>query len=82
MCPPPKFHSTSTNWVCRLKKSLYGLCQAPRYWFSKHTTALHKYDSSQSYCDYSLFTYNKNVIFYVFLYIWISLVIHSHLSSS
>ncbi|XP_021715956.1 uncharacterized protein LOC110683856 [Chenopodium quinoa] len=42
--------------VCRLRKSLYGLCQEPRCWFSKLSTSLKRYGFLQSYSDYSHFT--------------------------
>ncbi|GAA0172664.1 transmembrane signal receptor [Lithospermum erythrorhizon] len=38
---------------------LYGLKQAPRCWFSKLATTLKRYEFSQSYFDYSLFTLCK-----------------------
>lgn len=49
--------------VCRLQKSLYGLRQAPRYWFAKLIAALKQYDFRQSYSDYSLFAYYAQDIF-------------------
>lgn len=55
--------------VCRLRKSIYGLRQSPR-WSDKLVTALKEYGFMQSYSDYSLFTYTKggvqiNVLVYV-----------------
>lgn len=44
------------NKVCRLKKSLYGLCQAPRCWYSKLEKALHGFGFSNEYADQSLFS--------------------------
>ncbi|KAJ1703741.1 hypothetical protein LUZ63_003520 [Rhynchospora breviuscula] len=57
---PPGFASKYPGKVCRLRKSLYGLRQAPRMWFSKLTEALQAYGFTQSYADYSLFTLEKH----------------------
>lgn len=45
---PPGFTSTAPGQVCRLKKSLYGLRQAPRCWFAKLSSALKEFDYSLS----------------------------------
>lgn len=54
---PPRFSTTDKSKVCKLNKSIYGLRQAPRCWFSKLTTTLKKYGFVQPHSDYSLFTY-------------------------
>lgn len=59
---PPGFTHTDPSKVLRLRKSIYGLCQASRGWFSKLQTALLKYEFVQTYSDYSLFVYSKNGI--------------------
>lgn len=41
-CAPSGFYPSSSQQVCWLKESLYGLCQAPRCWFSKLTFVLCK----------------------------------------
>lgn len=44
----PGFYADKPYKVCKLKKSLYGLKQALRCWFSTLTTALKKFGFKQS----------------------------------
>lgn len=53
---PPGYLPSVSNKVCRLRKSLYGLRQAPRCWFAKLSEALKKFGFTQCLSDYSLFT--------------------------
>lgn len=53
---PPGVSSSIPNQVCKLQKSLYGLKQASRQWYSKLSTALLSLNYIQSAADYSLFT--------------------------
>ncbi|CAH9080818.1 unnamed protein product [Cuscuta epithymum] len=67
---PPGFSPSQRGVVCRLKKSLYGLRQAPRCWFAKLAASLQHYGFTQSYSDYSLFTYqSENKCLHVLVYV-------------
>ncbi|KAL5563008.1 hypothetical protein UlMin_032755 [Ulmus minor] len=62
-----KGESFHPHAVCLLHKSLYGLKQASRQWFSKFSTAIMDLGFRQSPSDHSLFVKNDNGLFIALL---------------
>lgn len=68
---PPGFRDeTKSDHVCCLRRSLYGLRQAPRQWYKKLFTAFTSLGFRMSAADSSLFLFAKNgVTIYVLVYV-------------
>lgn len=79
---PPRFKTASSNQVCLLRKSLYGLRQTPRYWFFKLSSALKQCGLKHSYADYSLFIYEHLGIFLCVVIYFDNLIITDNDSSA
>jgi hypothetical protein len=68
--PPGYVDKNYPNRVCRLQKSLYGLKQSPRAWYSKLSSKLQSLGFVPSQADTSLFVFNdKRVIIYMLIYV-------------
>ena len=62
--------SSRLDMVCRLNKSLYGLQQAPRAWYSRFTTFLLTLGFTEAKSDTSLFSYCRgDETAYLLLYV-------------
>jgi histone deacetylase 1/2 len=69
MCQPPGYVDPNfPNRVCRLQKSLYGLKQSPRAWYSKLSSKLQSLGFVPSKADTSLFVFiDTRVIIYMLI---------------
>lgn len=71
---PEGFQSAGTNWVCLLKRSLYGLKQASRCWQKRFTDFIRKYQFSPTSSDPCVYK-KKNEAVFLCLYVDDGLII-------
>ncbi|CAM8937929.1 unnamed protein product [Rhodiola kirilowii] len=69
MTTPPGFYSAEKQQglVCKLQRSIYGLKQASRQWFSRFSDSLINFGFQLSLEDYSLFTLKRDNQFIILL---------------
>ncbi|KAK2437071.1 putative mitochondrial protein [Trifolium repens] len=69
---PPGFvaQGESSNMVCRLHRSLYGLKQSPRAWFGRFSTAVQQFGLIRSEADHSIF-YRHSVQGCIYLIVYV-----------
>ncbi|XP_048134074.1 disease resistance protein RPV1-like [Rhodamnia argentea] len=67
MQPPGYGDPTKPNHVCKLRKAIYGLGQAPRAWYNELSAFLLDHSFVNSKVDSSLFIYSKNGKYMYFL---------------
>ena len=71
MAQPPGFqHPQYPRHVCKLQKSIYGLRQAPRAWFSRLTEKMTTIGFVGSEADHSLYVHHSDsVLTYILIYV-------------
>ncbi|CAL1404046.1 unnamed protein product [Linum trigynum] len=68
--PPGFVDPDRPDYVCRLRKSIYGLRQAPQTWFQCLAAALGRFGFSTSRTDPSLFIYKSSAVrLYMLVYV-------------
>jgi len=70
MRPPASLFSTPTSAVCKLRRSLHGLKQAPRAWYERFTSILLQFDFLKRKYEASLFL-RKTAHGVVFLLVYV-----------
>lgn len=69
MTQPPEYESsTDPDYVCHLKKAIYGLGQVPKAWYDALTNSLIQMGFYMSESDNSLFVlHNLGVTIYILI---------------
>lgn len=63
-------HPDHPNHICKLRKAIYGLRQAPRAWYDSLTKFIISFGFCNSLSDPSLFIHNNNgVVAYFLVYV-------------
>lgn len=64
-----RFTSADRYLVCKLKKAIYGLKQAPQAWYERLTSTLISFGFVRSKCDPSLLIYTKMATPYIYAHL-------------
>jgi hypothetical protein len=68
--PPGYAHQSKSDYICKLKRALYELKQAPRAWHSRLTEKLQALGFKPSIADASLFVFQQSgVSIYMLIYV-------------
>lgn len=73
--PPGYCELTTTNIMCKLKKTLYGLKQSPRAWFGRFTKFMIGLAFKQSQGDHTLFIKHSETGGVTFLLVYVDDII-------
>jgi len=71
-------HGESSNMVCRLHKSFYGIKQSPRAWFDRFSTVVQQFGMMRSEADHSIFyRHSAQGCIYLIVYVYDIVIIGS-----
>ena len=69
---PPSFVAQGeSGLVCKLRRSLYGLKQSPRVWFSRFSSVVQEFDMIRSAVDHSVFYHHSSTGKCIYLIVYV-----------
>ena len=75
---PPSFVAQGeSGLVCKLHRSLYGLKQSPRAWFSRFSSVVQEFDMIRSAADHSVFYHHSSTRKCIYLIVYVDDIVIS-----
>ena len=72
MKQPPSFIAQGeSSLLCKLRRSLYGLKQSPRAWFSRFSSMVQEFGMIQSTADHSVFYHHTSTGQCIYLIVYV-----------
>ena len=69
--PPGFVAQKESGLVCRLRRSLYGLKQSPRAWFSHFSSVVQEFGMFRSTADHSVFYHHNSSRQCIYLVVYV-----------
>ncbi|RVW59905.1 Retrovirus-related Pol polyprotein from transposon RE2 [Vitis vinifera] len=69
--PPGFVAQGESGLVCRLRRSLYGLKQSPRAWFSRFSSVVQEFGMLRSTADHSVFNHHNSLGQCIYLVVYV-----------
>ena len=73
---PGFFAQGKFSLVCKLRRSLYGLKQSPRAWFSRFSSMVAKFGMIQSTTDHSVFYHHTSIGHCIYLIVYVDEIVN------
>ena len=76
MVQPPSFVAQGeSDLVCKLRRSLYGMKQSSRAWFSRFSSVVQEFDMIRSATDHSVFYHHSSIGQFIYLIVYVDDII-------
>ena len=69
--PPAFVAQGESGLVCKLRRSLYGMKQSPRAWFSRFSSVVQEFDMIRSATDHSVFYHHSSTRKCIYLIVYV-----------